>query len=69
MEEGQPPQAGTLSEDVAPSRRHGRRSVTLAADRARDPQFGTADFPFLISVDNGNRRFARHFELSPEQAA
>ena len=28
-----------------------------------------ADFPMLVAVDNVGRRFARHFELSPDQAA
>jgi putative hemolysin len=36
---------------------------------ARDPQFGSADFPMLVAVDSVNRRVGRHFDLSPDHAA
>lgn len=46
-----------------------RAGARVCGEPAWDPQFGTADFPMLVAVDNVNRRFARHFDLSPEQGA
>jgi putative hemolysin len=46
-----------------------RAGARVCGEPAWDPQFGTADFPLLVAVDNINRRFARHFDLSPDQAA
>ncbi len=46
-----------------------RAGARVCGEPARDPQFGTADFPMLVAVGNVNRRFARHFDLSPDQAA
>lgn len=46
-----------------------RAGARVCGEPAWDPRFGTADFPMLIAVDNVNRRFARHFGLSPEQSA
>jgi putative hemolysin len=42
-----------------------RAGARVCGEPAWDPQFGTADFPMLVAVDNVNRRFARHFDLSP----
>ena len=46
-----------------------RAGARVCGEPAWDPQFGTADFPMLVAVDNVNRRFARHFDLSPDHAA
>lgn len=46
-----------------------RAGAHVCGEPAWDPRFGTADFPMLIAVDNVNRRFARHFDLSPNQSA
>ena len=46
-----------------------RAGARVCGEPAWDPQFGTADFPMLVTVDNVNRRFARHFELSPDRDA
>lgn len=46
-----------------------RAGARVCGEPAWDPQFGTADFPMLVAVDNIDRRFARHFDLSPELAA
>ena len=51
------------------SRGYLRAGARGCGEPAWDPRFGTADFPMLIAVDNVNRRFARHFALSPEQSA
>jgi putative hemolysin len=46
-----------------------RAGARVFGEPAWDPEFGTADFPMLIAVDNVNQRFARHFDLSPDQSA
>ena len=50
-------------------RSHLRAGDRVCGEPAWDPQFGTADFPVLVAVDNIDRRFARHFDLSPDHAA
>ena len=50
-------------------RSHLRARDRVSGEPARDPQLGTADFPMLVAVDNIDRRFARHFDLSPDHAA
>jgi len=35
----------------------------------RHHETDAAVFPMLVAVDNVNRRFARHFDLSPDRAA
>ncbi len=37
----------------------------VCGEPAWDPEFGTADFPMLLSLDQLNPRFARHFALRP----
>ena len=37
-------------------------------DPAWDPRFGTANFSMPVAVDNVNRRFGPHFDLSPDHA-
>ncbi len=46
-----------------------RAGARVCGVPAWDPQFGPADFPMLVAVDSVNRRFARHFDLSPDHAA
>ena len=46
-----------------------RAGACLHGAPAWDPRFSTADFPMLVAVDNADRRFAPHFDLSPDQAA
>jgi len=65
MENGQLAQA-----ELSPLiRNHLRAGDRVCGEPARDPRFGTADFPMLVAVDNIDRRFARHFDLSPDHAA
>jgi len=50
-------------------RGHLRAGARVCGEPASDPQFGPADFPMLVAIDSVNRRFARHFDLSPDHAA
>ena len=65
LEMGQLPQA----ELPALIRGYRRACACLHGNPALNPRFSTADFPMLVAVDNVNRRFAPHFDLSPDQAA
>jgi putative hemolysin len=62
---------GKLPQDELPRLTRGylRASACVCGEPPWDPQFGAADFPMLVAVDNVNRRFARHFDLSPDHAA
>jgi putative hemolysin len=39
--------------------------ATVCGEPAWDPDFNTADFPMLLSVDNMDDRYRRHFGLAP----
>jgi len=65
MEMGQPPPG----ESPPLNRRSLRAGARECGEPAWDPQFGTADLTMLVAVDNVTWRFARHFELLPDQAA
>ncbi|MGZ8982186.1 MAG: hypothetical protein ACXW2D_15690 [Burkholderiaceae bacterium] len=65
MEDGRLPQA-----ELPPVIRSNQRAGPCAHDDpAWNPEFGSADSPILVDVDNVDRRVARHFDSSPDQAA